>query len=129
GVKTLIQKGNIDVYNGFGRILGSSIFSPIPGTISIEHDDGSENTLLIPKHVLIATGSTPMSLPNLQIDGVNIITSDHALQLEQLPSSMIIIGAGVIGIEWASLLIDLGVQVTVVENRNDILMTEDKDIR
>ena len=129
GVKSLVQKGNIDVYNGFGRILGSSIFSPIPGTISIEHLDGSENTMLIPKNVLIATGSTPMSLPNLPIDGINIITSDHALQWEQLPQSITIIGGGVIGIEWASLLIDLGVQVTVVENSEDILMTEDKDIR
>src|SRR5690625_2780353 len=129
GVKSLVRKGNIDVYNGFGRILGSSIFSPIPGTISVEHHDGSENTMLIPKNVLIATGSTPMTLPNLPIDGINIITSDHALQWEQLPQSIIIIGGGVIGIEWASLLIDLGVQVTVVENSEDILMTEDKDIR
>ncbi len=129
GVKSLIKKGKIDVYEGFGRILGSSIFSPIPGTISVDHGNGLENTMLIPKNVLIATGSTPGSLPNLEMDGINILNSDHALQLEQLPESIIIIGAGVIGIEWASLLIDLGVKVTVIENQEDILMTEDKDIR
>src|SRR5690625_3286510 len=95
GVKSLIKKGKIDVYEGFGRILGSSIFSPIPGTISVDHGNGLENTMLIPKNVLIATGSTPGSLPNLEMDGINILNSDHALQLEQLPESIIIIGAGV----------------------------------
>jgi len=128
GVKALVKKGKIDVYYGFGRILGSSIFSPIPGTISVEYENGEENTMLVPKNVLIATGSAPRGLPNLEVDGIYIMNSDHALQLEQLPSSIVIIGAGIIGIEWASMLTDLGVNVTVIESNDEILFTEDKDI-
>src|SRR5690625_3644830 len=77
GVETLMKKGKIHVYEGFGRILGPSIFSPMPGTISIEHDDGSENTMLTPKNVIIATGSSPRPLKNLKFDGEHVLSSDH----------------------------------------------------
>lgn len=129
GVQSLLKKANIDVYHGFGRILGPSIFSPIPGTISIEYENGTENTMLVPKNILIATGSKPRLIPELPIDGDKILHSDQALQLDQLPKSMVIIGGGIIGIEWASLLQDLGVQVTVIESNETILETEDVDIR
>src|SRR5690625_2454562 len=129
GVKALVKKGKIDVYYGFGRILGSSIFSPIPGTISVEYENGDENSMLIPKNVLIATGSSPRTLPGLHIDGTYVLHSDHALQLDELPNSIIIIGAGIIGIEWASMLTDMGVNVTVIESKEDILFEEDKDIQ
>lgn len=129
GVKLLLKKAKVTVYHGFGRILGPSIFSPMPGTISVEHTDGTENTMLIPKNVLIATGSKPRAIKDLPFDGEHVLNSDHALQMEQLPNSIIIIGGGVIGIEWASMLQDLGVQVTVIENSKDILMGEDDDVR
>ena len=129
GVQSLLKKANIDVYHGFGRILGPSIFSPIPGTISIEYENGTENTMLVPKNILIATGSKPRLIPELPVDGEKILHSDQALQLDQLPESMVIIGGGIIGIEWASLLQDLGVQVTVIESNETILATEDVDIR
>lgn len=128
GVQGLMKKGKIDIYHGFGRILGPSIFSPMPGTISIEHGDGEENTMLVPKNVLIATGSRPKSLPGLEIDGTSIMTSDEALEMNQLPASIIIVGAGVIGIEWASMLADFGVDVTVIEYLDRILPTEDSAI-
>ncbi|MGM9926192.1 MAG: dihydrolipoyl dehydrogenase [Bacillus sp. (in: firmicutes)] len=128
GIQHLMKKGKIDVYEGTGRILGPSIFSPMPGTISVEMNDGSDNEMLLPKNVIIATGSRPKSLPGLVPDGEHILTSDEALQLESLPKSMIIIGGGVIGIEWASLLTDFGVEVTVIEYAPAILPTEDKEI-
>lgn len=128
GVQGLMKKGNIDVFTGYGRILGPSIFSPMPGTISVEYADGRENTMLIPKNVLVATGSRPKSLPNLEIDGTYIISSEEALDMEKLPTSIIIVGGGVIGIEWASMLADFSVDVTVVEYANDILTTEDEAI-
>lgn len=128
GVQHLMKKGKIDVYAGTGRILGPSIFSPMPGTISVEMNDGSENEMLVPKNVIIATGSRPRTLPGLEIDGDLVITSDEALQLDTLPSSIIIVGGGVIGIEWASLLNDFGVQVTVLEYADRILPTEDRDV-
>lgn len=129
GVKALINKNKISVYEGYGRILGPSIFSPIPGTISVEHGEGQENTMLLPKNIIIATGSRPISLPNLDFDHEFILSSDDILEIETLPKSIIIVGAGVIGIEFASLLTDLGVEVTVVENSNEILATEDTDIQ
>jgi dihydrolipoamide dehydrogenase len=128
GVQHLMKKGKIDVYAGIGRILGPSIFSPMPGTISVEMNDGSENEMLVPKNVIIATGSRPRTLPGLDIDGELVMTSDEALQMETLPSSIIIVGGGVIGIEWASMLNDFGVEVTVLEYADRILPTEDHDV-
>ncbi|MGI8316212.1 dihydrolipoyl dehydrogenase [Halobacillus mangrovi] len=128
GVQGLMKKGKIDVYEGFGRILGPSIFSPTAGTISVEMNNGEENEMLIPKNVLIATGSSPKSLPGLEVDGDFVMTSDDALQMEELPKSIIIVGGGVIGIEWASMLADFGVEVTVLEYLPKILPTEDHEV-
>lgn len=129
GINILMEKNHIDVYKGYGRILGPSIFSPLPGTISIEYNTGEENTMLVPKYVLIATGSQPRSLPNIETDGTVVMNSNDVLEMDALPKSIVIIGGGVIGIEWASLLVDLGVKVTVVESETNILMSEDNDIR
>jgi dihydrolipoamide dehydrogenase len=128
GVQHLMKQGKIDVYEGIGRILGPSIFSPTPGTISVELKSGEENPMLIPKNVIVATGSRPRTLPGLDIDGEFVLTSDEALQMEELPKSMIIVGGGVIGIEWASMLADFGVEVTVLEYADRIVPTEDKEI-
>lgn len=129
GVISLMKKNKISVYHGFGRILGPSIFSPIPGTISIEHDDSKENTMIIPKQIIISTGSKPKALPNLAFDGEYILNSDQILNITELPKSIIIVGAGVIGIEFASLLQDLNVAVTVIESNATILMDDDADIQ
>ncbi|MFC7370465.1 dihydrolipoyl dehydrogenase [Fictibacillus iocasae] len=128
GVQSLMKKGKIQLFEGTGRILGPSIFSPMPGTVSVEFNDGTENEILIPQNVVIATGSRPRTLPGLEVDGVQVITSDEALEMESLPDSIIIVGGGVIGIEWASMLHDLGVEVTVVEYADRIVPTEDEDI-
>lgn len=128
GVQYLIKQGKIDLYEGYGRLLGPSIFSPMPGTVSVEMNNGEENEILIPKNVLLATGSRPRTLAGLAIDGETVITSDEALTLDKLPSSMLIIGGGVIGIEWASMLRDFDVDVTIVEYADRILPLEDKDL-
>lgn len=128
GIKHLIKKGKIDVYEGIGRILGPSIFMPVPGTISVEMNNGSENQMLIPKNVVIATGSSPRTFPNLKVDGQYVITSEEALALPELPDSIIIIGGGVIGLEWASMYADFGVQVSLLEYADRILPNEDEEI-
>ncbi|PAE24338.1 MULTISPECIES: dihydrolipoyl dehydrogenase [Bacillaceae] len=128
GVQHLMKQGKIDVFEGTGRILGPSIFSPMPGTISVEMNNGDENEMLIPKNVIVATGSRPRTLPGLDIDGKLVMTSDEALALEEVPSSIIIVGGGVIGIEWASMLSDFGADVTVIEYADRIIPTEDKEI-
>lgn len=127
GVQHLMKQGKIDVFEGTGRILGPSIFSPMPGTISVEMNNGEDNAMLIPKNVIVATGSRPRSLPGLEIGG-RVMTSDEALAMEEIPSSIIIVGGGVIGIEWASMLSDFGTEVTVIEYADRIIPTEDKEI-
>ncbi|WP_456278353.1 dihydrolipoyl dehydrogenase [Bacillus sp. AK128] len=128
GIQHLMKQGKIDVYEGLGRILGPSIFSPMPGTISVQMNNGEENQMLIPKNVVIATGSRPRTLPGLDIDGEYILSSDEVLELEKLPNSIIIVGGGVIGIEWASMMADFGVEVTVLEYADRIIPTEDLEI-
>lgn len=129
GVQQLLKKANVDIFQGFGRILGPSIFSPLSGTISIEYDDGSENSILSPKYVLIATGSTDRKLEGLQVDGKHVLNVEQTLNLKEIPESVIIIGGGVIGIEFASILCDFGTDVTIVEAQEDILLNEDKEVR
>ena len=128
GVQFLMKQGKIDVYEGVGRILGPSIFSPLPGTISVEMNNGAENEMLIPKNVIVATGSRPNTLAGMEVDGTFTLTSDEALLMEELPKSILIVGGGVIGIEWASMLADFGVDVTVLEYADRIIPTEDKEI-
>src|SRR5699024_11488281 len=77
---------------------------------------------------LIATGSTPKTIPGLEVDGTFVMTSDGALEMKDLPTSMIIVGGGVIGIEWASMLADFGVKITVIKYLERILPSEDEDI-
>ena len=128
GVQQLMKKGKSDVFKGIGRILGPSIFSPQTGAISVEMENGAENEILLPKNVIIATGSRPRFLPGFSVDGETILTSNEALQLQHLPSSIIIVGGGVIGVEWASMFSDFDVEVTVVEYADHILPAEDVEI-
>lgn len=127
GVQQLLKKHDITIYEGTGRILGTSIFSPQPGTVSIEQSNG-ENKMIVPTNLIIATGSHPRELPGLHSDGQKILNSDQALELERLPASMIIVGGGAIGIEWASMLSDFGVNVTVIETEARVLPSEDEEI-
>ena len=119
GVEHLMKKGNIDVYDGFGSLLKAD-------AVSVKLNDGEE-VLLNAKNVIIATGSRP-TLPGLEADGQYVMTSDEALQMKEIPESIIIVGGGVIGMEWASLLSDFGSKVTVLEYADRILPTEDKEV-
>jgi dihydrolipoamide dehydrogenase len=120
GIEHLMKKGNIDVYDGIGSLLKAD-------AVTVKQNDGEE-VLLNTKNVIIATGSRPRSLPGLEIDGEYVMTSDEALQMKELPESIIIVGGGVIGMEWASILSDFDVKVTVLEYADRILPTEDKEV-
>jgi dihydrolipoamide dehydrogenase len=78
------------------------------------------------KHVVLATGSVPRSLPGLEIDGSRVITSDHALRLDRVPASAIILGGGVIGVEFASVWKSFGAEVTIVEALPHLVPVEDE---
>ncbi|SFF02721.1 dihydrolipoamide dehydrogenase [Paenibacillus catalpae] len=127
GLKGLMKKYDIQIINGKGRIIGPSIFSPRSGSLAVELADG-EMESVVSTNLIIATGSRPRHLPGLKPDGVHILSSDDALQLEQLPESMLIVGGGVIGVEWASMLQDFGVQVTLAEVGARLLPGEDAEV-
>ncbi|AMY04714.1 dihydrolipoyl dehydrogenase [Staphylococcus condimenti] len=127
GIEHLMKHNHIDIYNGNGRILGSSIFSPRPGTISVEYENG-ESELIPNDYVLIATGSQPAELPFLKFNHKTIVSSTDLLKSKELPNSIVIVGGGVIGIEFASLLNDFGTDVTVIEAGESILPNENKSI-
>ncbi|CAM4230634.1 dihydrolipoyl dehydrogenase [Paenibacillus tarimensis] len=127
GLQYLMNKHKIEIIKGKGRIIGPSIFSPRSGALAVELADGEMETV-ISTNLIIATGTRPRKLPHLNYDGVHIMTSDDVLEMEALPKDMIIIGGGVIGVEWASMLHDFGVGVTVVETADRLLPSEDEDV-
>ncbi len=119
GVQGLLKRNKIDVFYGAGSLTS-------PQSVRVASSDGVHE--LRANNVVIATGSRPRSLPGLEIDGKAVINSDHALELSALPESIIILGAGAVGVEWASLFHDFGVAVTVVEIMSTLVPLEDKDI-
>jgi len=100
---------------GEGRLAG-------PDRVQVGDD------VYVGRNVVLASGSTPKSLPNIEVDGARIITSDHALDLDYVPRSVIILGGGVIGVEFASVWRSFGADVTVVEALPHLLPNEDVDL-
>jgi len=119
GIGQLFKSHGVTHYQGFGKIED-------PHHISIYGADGNI-TRIRADNIIIATGSRPISIPAFPIDGFRILTSDHLLELEHLPESMLIIGAGVIGCEWAFMLGMLDVKVEMVEMLDHALPMEDVD--
>lgn len=120
GVDYLMKKNKITRYKGFGKLKSNT-------TIEIEMDDGKKESIQ-GKKIVIATGSIPIDIPALPIDGKQVITSDHAISLEKVPKHMIIIGAGVIGLELGSVWSRLGAEVTIVELMPRLLGSTDKQM-
>ncbi|SLJ91745.1 MULTISPECIES: dihydrolipoyl dehydrogenase [unclassified Paenibacillus] len=127
GVQYLMKKNKIQVVHAKGRVIGPSIFSPQSGAVAVEFEDGEMDTV-VPTNLIVATGSRPRVLPGLEPDGRYIMSSDEALRMDELPASLIIVGGGVIGLEWASMLNDFGVEITVVEAATHVLPAEDEDV-
>ncbi|MCZ8157316.1 MAG: dihydrolipoyl dehydrogenase [Leptospira sp.] len=107
GVDYLMKKNKITRYLGLGKFVSKT-------EVSITGEDGKVETIA-GSNIIIATGSTPIEIPPLPIDGKTLITSDHAIALEEVPSHLIIVGAGVIGLELGSVWARLGAKVTIVE--------------
>lgn len=129
GVQGLMKKNKIKVVHGKGAVLGPSIFSPVSGAVAVTFDDeDKEEEIYVSKKLIIATGSSPATLPHLPLDEETILSSTGMLQLEELPESIAIIGGGVIGVEWASLLHGLGVEVTVFEALDRLIVNESKTV-
>lgn len=117
GVGQLFKSHGVDHYIGFGKITGKD-------EVTVT-DEQNQETKLETDNIIIATGSRAASIPVFPIDGKRILTSDHLLTLDHLPKSILIIGAGVIGCEWACMLAMLDVEVTMVEMLDHALPMED----
>ncbi len=120
GVEFLMKKNNVTVLRGSGT-LTSPTSVHVSGGESGELDASGTDLIL-------ATGSAPRSLPGLDVDGERIITSDEALQSKAVPARVAIVGAGAIGVEWASLYSDLGAEVHLIEYLDRIVPLEDADV-
>jgi len=120
GVAYLMKKNRVDVTPGFGRIAG-------PGRVAVKAADGSE-TSFGAKNILVATGSTPRSLPGMEIDHKTILSSDSILELTEVPKSLLVIGSGAVGVEFASIFARFGSKTTVIEVLPRIVPVEDEEI-
>lgn len=120
GVGMLLNRAQVQVIKGTGRLVS-------PTVVQVTDANGQTQRLEAPK-IILATGSSPVNLPIPGIDDPNVLDSTSALALESLPKSMLIIGGGVIGAEFASLFNMLGVEVTVVEMLDRLLQLLDSSI-
>ncbi|MFQ5455822.1 MAG: dihydrolipoyl dehydrogenase [Nitrospirota bacterium] len=121
GIKGLFKSYGIEVVEGKASLLDVN-------RVKAVLNSGEERTIPA-DNIIIAAGSRPSIIPNIVPDGNNIITSDEAVNLTDLPEKMLIIGGGVIGCEFAFIFNILGVDITIVELLPDILSTEDEDIQ
>ena len=120
GVQYLMKKNKIDVIMGFGKIVAK-------GKIEVSDKDGKNQTVEA-KHIIIATGARSRELPTMKIDGKKIIGYREAMVLPEIPKSMVIVGSGAIGVEFAYFYNSMGTKVTIVEFLPRIVPVEDEDI-
>ncbi len=119
GIDFLMKKNKVTVVKGHGRIAGK-------GKVEVTGEGGAKQ-VLDTKNIVIATGSVPKSLPNVKVDHKRVLNSDSVLQLEKVPKSMIVLGAGAVGCEFASIFNHVGSEVSLVEYLPHLLPIEDED--
>lgn len=117
GVENLLKQNKVDVYRGTGVVNS-------PTSVKVE----PSGEIIQARNIIVAAGGFTRSLPNVAIDGVNIITSREALELKEKPKSIIIVGGGAIGVEFGYLYRSYGTEVTIVEVLPRLLPNEDEDV-
>jgi len=118
GIEFLFKKNKIDWIKGTARLAGHG---------RVEVTDGASQTLEA-KHIVIATGSQPRSIPGIEIDRTRIITSDEAIALKSVPKSIVILGSGAVGVEFASIYRRFGSEVTIIELLPRLVPNEDEAV-
>lgn len=118
GIEYLFRKNEVELIRGRGRLAG-------PGRVEVAPVEGGPAVSIETRAVVLATGSVVRELPGVPFDGERILSSDHALNLERVPSSMIVVGAGAVGVEFASIYASFGSKVTLVEMLPRIVPLED----
>jgi dihydrolipoamide dehydrogenase len=119
GIGALFKKNKVESITGWGRIAG-------PGRVSVEKD--GKITELETTNILVATGSAARSLPGVEIDGTTVLTNREILGLQQIPKSMIVVGCGAVGVEFASIFRTFGSDVTLLEALPRVVPLEDEEI-
>jgi dihydrolipoamide dehydrogenase len=120
GVTYLMKKNKVTVFNGFGKLAG-------PGKVEVAYEDGKKETIQT-KNVIIATGSVVRPIPGFDCDGKVVVNSDHILELTEVPKSLIVMGSGAVGVEFASVYARFGVDTTVIELLDRIVPIEDAEV-
>lgn len=120
GVTYLMKKNKVTVYNGFAKILGK-------GKVEVALADGKKETIDT-KNIIIATGSVVRPIPGFETDGKQVVNSDHILELTTVPKSLVVMGSGAVGSEFASVYHRFGTDVTLVELLDRIVPLEDADV-
>jgi dihydrolipoamide dehydrogenase len=120
-VEMLVKKNKVDRIRGFGKLSSKN-------TIDILDNDGKKTSTIEADKIIIATGARPRNVPSIPVDRKDIITSSEAMNLPEMPSSLIVIGAGAIGIEFAYFYSVLGTKVTIIEMLDRILPVEDREV-
>src|SRR5919107_2504747 len=119
GIEFLFKKNKIDWIKGSGRLAGKG---------KVEITDGAKQTLSASKEIIVATGSTPRSVPGIEIDRKRIITSDEAIHLKEIPKSIAIMGSGAVGVEFGSIFRRFGSEVTIIELLPRLVPLEDEGV-
>jgi dihydrolipoamide dehydrogenase len=119
GVEFLFKKYKAEGLTGFGRLVGPH---------AVEVESAGKKTTITAKNILIATGSVPREIPLAPSNGKTILNSDHILELERVPATLVVLGAGAVGTEFASIFASFGSKVTLVEMLPRILPIEDEEV-
>ena len=127
GVQFLMKKNNVDVLYGHGRLADDSTVEIEPSTNMDGEEIGEEQTVTA-DHIILATGARPNELPFLPIDGEHVVAYEGAMLQTEQPDSMVIVGAGAIGVEFAYFYHHMGTDVTIIEVEDRIVPNEDKEV-
>ena len=120
GVDYLMKKHKVATFNGFAKLR-------LPGKVEVSYEGGKTETLDT-KNIIIATGSVVRPIPGFETDGVRVVNSDHILELKEVPKSLIVMGSGAVGTEFASVYSRFGAETTLVELLPRLMPLEDEEV-
>jgi dihydrolipoamide dehydrogenase len=120
GIEYLMKKNKVTVFKGTGKLA-------LPGKVEVTGADGAKQVIET-KNIIIATGSVVRPIPGFETDGVHVVNSDHILELKDVPKSLIVMGAGAVGCEFASVYSRFGAETTIVELMPRLVPLEDEEV-
>ncbi len=120
GIEYLMKKNKVTVFKGTGKLA-------LPGKVEVTDAEGKKQTIET-KNIIIATGSVVRPIPGFETDGKHVVNSDHILELKDVPKSLIVMGAGAVGVEFASVYSRFGAETTIVELLPRLVPLEDEEV-